>query len=495
MDPLEAYRRKRNQGRTPTDTGPAAPEPEPASAGSASTDAASTGPGPAGIFVVQEHHARRLHWDFRLEHEGVLVSWALPRGVPDDPATNHLAVPTEDHPLEYADFAGEIPRGEYGAGRVTLWDRGTYDVVKWDDRELKVVLHGQRLAGGYALFRTGDDTWMIHRERQPLPPRISPMLARTAPTPPDDGTWAHEMKWDGFRALAYIEGGRVRLLSRTGQDITGDYPELRGLAAALGRRQAVLDGEIVALGADNWPDFEALQQRTSARSPAVAERLAASMPVTYLAFDLLHLDGRPLLDEPYHERRALLEALALEGPYWQTPPSFTGERGRDVLAVSVQHGLEGIVSKRLASRYEPGKRTGSWRKIKNIRRQEVVVGGWKPGGGARTGQIGSLLIGVQGPAGLEYAGHVGTGFTEQTLRMLGEELAPLRRSTSPFATPVPPEHARPAVWAQPVLVIEVAFTGWTRAGRMRAPSYQGLRTDKDPADVHRELHRRPQKQW
>ena len=443
-------------------------------------------PAHPGRFVVQEHHARRLHWDFRLERDGVLVSWALPKGVPDDPAINHLAVRTEDHPLEYASFTGEIPRGEYGAGTVTIWDQGTYDTLKWDDREVKVTLHGGRLAGGYVLFRTRDDTWMIHRERQPLPPRIRPMLARAGDLPPDDGTWAHEMKWDGLRALAYAGAGRVRLLSRTGQDITGHYPELAGLGAALGGRQAVLDGEIVVLGAGNWPDFEALQQRMNPRSAAAAERLAAQSPVTYLAFDLLHLDGRPLLDEPYYQRRALLEALSLEGPGWQTPPSFTGETGADVLAVSRQHGLEGIVSKRLASRYEPGRRTGSWRKIKNVRQQEVIVGGWKPGEGARAGRIGSLLIGVQGPSGLAYAGHVGTGFSQQALRMLGERLKPLRRDTSPFATEVPAEHARPAVWADPELVIEVSFTGWTRAGRMRAPSYRGLRTDKDPAEVVRE---------
>jgi bifunctional non-homologous end joining protein LigD len=406
--------------------------------------------------------------------------------VPGDPGVNHLAVHTEDHPLEYAGFSGEIPRGEYGAGAVTIWDRGTYEAVKWEDREVKVILHGDRLTGGYALFRTGDDSWMIHRERLPPPDRIQPMLARPGDLPPDDGTWAHEMKWDGLRALAYVGGGRVRLLSRTGQDITRDYPELGGLGAAVGRRQAVLDGEIVALGEDSWPDFERLQQRMNARRTALAQRLAPDLPVTYLAFDLLHLDGRPLLDEPYHARRALLEELALQGPRWQIPPSFTGEAGADVLAVSRQHGLEGIVAKRLASRYEPGKRTGSWRKIKNLRRQEVVVGGWKPGEGERAGQFGSLLIGVQGPGGLEYAGHVGTGFSQQALDMLWQRLTPLRRATSPFASAVPPEHARPAVWVDPVLVIEVAFTGWTRVGRMRAPSYLGLRVDKDPAEVVRE---------
>jgi bifunctional non-homologous end joining protein LigD len=469
VDPLRDYRSKRRPGRTP--------EPIPDDPGAAS---------PEPVFVVQEHHARRLHWDFRLERDGVLVSWALPKGVPDDPARNHLAVRTEDHPLEYATFAGEIPRGEYGGGQVTIWDHGSYDTVKWAADEVKVVLYGQRLTGGYTLFRTGGANWMIHRERRQLPGRIEPMLARTGELPPDDGSWAYEMKWDGLRALAYVSDGRARLLSRTGQDITRDYPELTSLGTALDGRQAVLDGEVVALGGDGWPDFELLQQRMNARPGPASQRLLSEVPVTYLAFDLLHLDGRSLLDEPYQQRRAQLTGLGLTGAHWQTPPSFTSEAGADVQAVSVQQGLEGIVAKRLASRYEPGKRTGSWRKIKNVRQQEVVVGGWKPGEGNRAGQIGSLLIGVQDAAGLTYAGHVGTGFSQQTLRMLGELLAPLRRATSPFASPVPPEHARPAVWVEPSVVIEVGFADWTKAGRMRAPTYRGLRPDKAPADAIRE---------
>src|SRR5215470_549291 len=373
------------------------------------------------------------------------------------------------------------------AGTVTIWDRGTYDTVKWTDREVKVVLHGRRLSGGYTVFRTRGDDWMMHRERQPLPGVLTPMLARSdSELPPDDGRWALEMKWDGVRALAYCDGGRIRLVSRTGQDVTPTYPELRGLGSALDRRQALLDGEVVALGDAGWPDFEALQPRMHVRDETTARRLAAQYPVTYLAFDVLHLDGRPLLDLPYSQRRALLEGLALDGPYCQVPPSFIGEPGAGVKAVSEQHGLEGVVAKRLDSRYEPGKRSGSWRKVKNMRRQEAVIGGWRPGKGNRTGLIGSLLVGVQEPDGLAYAGHVGTGFTDRALRLLTEKLAPLRRDTSPFATPLPADHARDAVWAEPVLVAEVAFTGWTKAGRMRAPSYQGLRTDKDPAEVIRE---------
>jgi len=452
---------------------------------------AEGGQGPAErqaeVFVVQEHHARRLHWDFRLERDGVLVSWALPKGVPDDPAVNHFAAHTEDHPMEYASFAGHIPAGEYGAGTVTIWDRGTFDTVKWTDREVKVVLHGRRLTGGYTLFKTRGKDWMIHRERQPLPGILPPMLARLEPQlPPDGDHWALEMKWDGVRALAYCEGSRMRLISRTGEDVTAAYPELRGLAAAVGRRDALLDGEVVAMGESGWPDFEVLQNRMHVRDASLAQRLVAEYPVTYLAFDLLHLDGRPLLDLPYTQRRELLENLQINGPSWQTPPSFIGEPAANVRAVSRQYGLEGVVAKRLDSRYEPGKRPGTWRKVKNIRRQEAVIGGWRPGKGNRSGQIGSLLVGVHEDGGLAYAGHVGTGFTDRVLRELTAQLAPLRRATSPFAAPLPADHARDAVWAEPVLVAEIAFTGWTRAGRMRAPSYQGLRTDKAPAEVIRE---------
>ena len=312
------------------------------------------------------------------------------------------------------------------------------------------------------------------------------MLATTAALPPDDGAWAYVMKGDGLRAIAEIGHGRLQLWSRTGRDITAGYPELQQLAAAAGVDQAVLDGEIVVFGAGGWPSFEALQQRMNISAPAQVRALLASVPVTYLAFDLLFLDGQPLLDRPYTERRALLEQLQLNGRHWQTPPSFTDAAGAEVLEVSKQHGLEGVVAKRLQSRYEPGKRTSAWRKIKNTHRQEAVVGGWKPGAGNRAGQIGSLLIGVQAPGGLQYAGHVGTGFTQQALAMLGEKLAPLRRATSPFATPIPPEHARAAVWAEPVLVVEVEFALWTNEGRMRAASYKGLRDDKDPAEVIRE---------
>jgi len=471
VDPLQAYRDKRDAARTPEPVPPPAAEP------------AGTG----ASFVIQEHHARRLHWDFRLEHDGVLVSWALPKGVPFDPAVNHLAVHVEDHPLEYGSFEGQIPRGQYGAGQVTIWDRGRYEALKWEPSEVKVVLHGERVTGGYVLFQTRGNQWMIHRERQPLPGSLRPMLAATGTTMPHDAdNWALELKWDGVRALAFIERGKVRLMSRTERDITVTYPELAGLGAATSRKQLLLDGEIVVFGAGGWPEFEALQPRMHVSSAAQAALLAGQTPVTYLIFDLLQVDGRPLLDLEYRERRALLDGLSLSGPFWQTPPNFPGSDFEAVQAVSVSHGMEGLVAKRLDSRYVPGGRADLWRKIKNLLTQEAVVAGYKPGQGNRTGQVGSLLIGVHDDSGLVYAGHVGTGFSAETLRMLGERLQPLRRADSPFDGPVPPEYARPAVWVEPRLVIEVAFDRWTRAGRMRAPVYRGLRDDIDPAQVVRE---------
>lgn len=312
------------------------------------------------------------------------------------------------------------------------------------------------------------------------------MLATAGILPSDDAGWAYEMKWDGLRALAFISGGKVSLTSRTSRDITHVYPELAGLAAASGASQAVLDGEIVAFGGGEWPDFEALQQRMNIASAAQARQLAAGLPVSYLAFDLLWLNGRSLLELPYSRRRSLLEGLGLNAANWQVPPSFTGESGRDVQAVSREHGLEGVMAKRVQSRYEPGRRSASWRKIKNVRRQEVVIGGWKPGEGGRAGWIGSLIVGVYDGDQLVYAGHVGTGFSQQVLRMLGDRLDPLRQAHSPFGTTIPPEDARFARWVEPVLVAEVAFAGWTKSGRLRAPAYKGLRSDKDPTEVVRE---------
>jgi bifunctional non-homologous end joining protein LigD len=477
QDKLSTYRGKRDPGRTP--------EPVP-----------SEGPLPRGdddTFVIQEHHARRLHWDFRLERDGVLVSWALPKGVPDDPARNHLAVHTEDHPLDYATFSGEIPKGEYGGGAVTIWDRGTYTCEKWEADEVKVVLEGGRVNGRYVLFRTDDKNWMIHRmsppsdpDAQPLPELVRPMLATLGelPSGPDEDQWAFEMKWDGVRAVAYVDNSAkqsVRVLTRNDREVVATYPELRRLAEALGSSRVVLDGEIVALDSAGRPSFGELQARMHVQRPD--RTLLARVPVTYLVFDVLHLDGESLLKMPYDDRRSVLERLALEGPHWATPPAFQGD-GAAALAASGAQGLEGVLAKRRDARYEPGRRSKSWIKVKHIRTQEVVVAGWQPGAGRRTGGIGSLLLGIHDSDGrLVYAGHVGTGFTQRMLDDLAERLRPLERKTSPLADEVPRAQARNAHWVTPRLVGEVAFGEWTKDGRLRHPSWRGLRPDKSAGDV------------
>jgi len=330
---------------------------------------------------------------------------------------------------------------------------------------------------------------MSHPEWAPLPASIAPMLALPGSPPPGRlAEWAVEMKWDGVRALAFIEDGRLRLVSRTGKDISATYPDLAALGSAVPAGtggQALLDGEIVAF-TDGRPDFEALQPRMHVSSADAAFRLSSLIPVSYLAFDALQADGVRLTALSYLERRKILDTLISNGPRWLAPPNFPGPDLDAVRAASVANGLEGVVVKRLDSVYEPGARPGSWLKVKNQLSQEVVVAGWKPGQGNRTGLVGSLLVGVHSSAGLVYAGHVGTGFSDPVLRMLTGRLDALRRPDSPFDGPVPAEYARPAVWVEPRLVIEVTFDRWTRAGRMRAPAYRGLRDDKDPAGVVRE---------
>jgi len=309
-------------------------------------------------FVVQEHHARRLHWDLRLEKDGVGVSWAVPKGIPPDPKKNHLAVHVEDHPLEYFKFAGEIPKGEYGGGQVTIWDSGTYQPIKWSDREVMVEFNGQRLHGRYVLFQTRGNDWMIHRmdppqdpDRKPMPQRIEPMMASLSTRiPSPDDNWGFEFKWDGIRGLAYVEGGRVRLISRSGEEITPRYPEIHQLGRALGSREVILDGEIVALDENGRPSFEQIQQRMGLNSESEIRRKMKVVPVVFMMFDLLWLEGKPLLDQPYAERRRLLAGLKLKGEWWQTPP-FEKGGGKTMLEASAKAGLEGVMAKRLDSRY------------------------------------------------------------------------------------------------------------------------------------------------
>jgi bifunctional non-homologous end joining protein LigD len=475
-DQLRRYRSKRDFSATPEPDAPVA-----------------AGDSPRPRFVVQEHHARRLHWDLRLERDGVLVSWAVPKGIPMDPRRNHLAVHVEDHPLSYIDFAGEIPRGEYGAGQVKIWDNGTYEPHKFRDDEVIVTLHGERVQGRYALFQTRGQDWMIHRmdppadpEREPLPDRIAPMLAKPGSLPRADDAYGYEIKWDGVRALVAVEAGRAQAHSRNRRDITDSYPELRELGRALGTTQVLLDGELVAFDAEGRPSFSRLQRRMHVEGSRLRRRLVEEVPVVYVIFDLLHLDGRSSLSLPYGERRRLLGELSLQGPSWRTPAYHAGD-GAAMVEASRAQGLEGVIAKRLDSVYEPGRRSGAWLKIKHRRRARLVVGGWMPGEGGRRGSIGSLLVGYYEPASpdsgsprLRYAGRVGSGLTDSDLRRLSSLLARLRREDSPFEGRQPP---RIAIFVEPRLVVEVEFAEWTRTRTLRAPTFCGLVEDADPRAV------------
>src|SRR5579884_1576933 len=475
---LQTYRQKRDFGVTPEPAG-----------GSGAQDSEPR-------FVIQEHHATRLHWDLRLEHEGALASWAVPNGIPATPQDNRLAVRTEDHPLEYLDFHGEIPKGQYGAGTMTIWDRGTFEVHKWEERKVEVTFRGERLHGRYGLFPIGrgpgqEKDWMIHRmdppddpERIPMPEHIVPMLAQLGELPADPTHWSFEVKWDGVRAIAYAQPGRLRLESRNLNDITEAYPEVRGLIGALGMHEAVLDGEIVAFDENGRPSFERLQRRMHVRGPSAIRRLQSSMPVMYAIFDLLYLDGHSLIELPYRERRARLEALDLKGQAWRVPANHPGE-GKLLLEATAKQGLEGIVAKRLDCRYEPGRRSGNWLKIKHTMRQELVIGGWVPGEGRRASRIGALLMGYYEDGKFVYAGRVGTGFTEKTLDDLYKRLAPLRRDGKTFDRA--PKLPREAVYVKPELVAEIELREWTAERIMRAPSFKGLRDDKSPREVRLEV--------
>ncbi|MEJ7634797.1 ATP-dependent DNA ligase [Aeromicrobium sp.] len=484
-DKLATYRSKRDAQKTP--------EPVP------TQRASQAGTGSRGAsFVIQEHHASSLHWDFRLERDGVLVSWALPKGVPTDPKKNHLAVQTEDHPLEYGSFEGTIPKGEYGGGKVTIWDAGTYELEKWrDGKEVIATLTGGKSGGlgaprKFALIKTGKN-WLIHLMEKPRSkasaPRsmkkgfVAPMLAKvgSAIDIDDEDDWAFEMKWDGIRAVAVVDGKEVGLFTRNENDVTVTYPEIVDAIAGLGLDDAVLDGEIVARNAAGAPDFGRLQQRMGLTKESDVAAARRDVPVEYLVFDLPRSEGRSLQDSTYADRRRELLGLQIAGDIIDVPEAFDGSLARAVES-SKKLGLEGVVAKRLESRYRGGKRAAAWTKIKHERMQEVVVGGWRPGKGARGGTIGSLLVGVPGEGGLHYVGRVGTGFGERALGDLQKRLSKSLRKTSPFVD-IPRDVARDAHWVTPRVVGEVSFAEWTAGGHLRQPSWRGVRSDKLPQEV------------
>ena len=511
-DRLETYRSMRDSKKTS--------EPVPESHGTSGDEL---------TFVIQEHHARSLHWDFRLEHDGVLVSWAVPKGPPTDPKQNHLAIQTEDHPLEYASFEGTIPKGEYGGGEVTIWDWGTYELKKWrEGKEVTVVLHGQSDGGlggvkEFALFNTGEHgpnkdpakNWMMHLKEssatesntkpedqstqrqksesgtQPAkagPADFSPMLAtigKIETVRRHTGDWAFEMKWDGVRAIATVhaatdEGpGAVTLTSRNDLDITATYPELAELAECVSD-DCVVDGEIVAFGPGGNPEFGRLQQRMKLTKPNAIEEQQKETPVYLIVFDILSVEGESLLRTPYAQRRERLFEVVSEGDNIYVPEAFDGSLD-NALSSSQKLKLEGVMAKKKDSIYLPGKRTHTWLKLKQFATRDVLIIGWRDGKGGRQSTFGSLLLAAHSDDGLVYMGRVGTGFDQRQLGSIRKELDQLTRKTPPVE--VPSEQSHDANWVTPKLVGEVEFGGITDAGRLRHPVWRGLRDDIDPDDV------------
>ncbi len=461
---LDEYRRKRTPGKTPEPFG------------------SKRKKGAAPRFVVQRHDARRLHYDFRLERNGALASWAVPKGVPLQRGDRRLAVHVEDHPLEYGDFEGEIPAGEYGAGTVEIWDRGTYVLLEEKKNGgLTVELHGARLEGVWTLVPAhldGDPkNWLILRKDGPATGKTGrywPMAATATESLPEGPEWTYEPKWDGYRAVVTVSGGEATLTSRNGNDLTERFRDAaRAAERGLRSADAVVDGEISALDEEGRSSFSLLQQGTGT--------------LALVLFDVLEIDGEPLIHLPLSERRERLEGLVdtRKGGIFVSPHF---DDGKALLAAAKEQGLEGVVAKKLDSPYQPGRRSLDWRKLKVRAGQEVVIVGYTRGQGRRSGGFGSLVTAVHDAGGLRWAGNVGTGFSDAEIDRLLGLLRPLVRDTSPLAEEpkMPRVRRSDIVWVEPKLVAQVEFVEWTHDGRMRAPAYLGLREDKNADEVRRE---------
>jgi bifunctional non-homologous end joining protein LigD len=489
-------------------------------------------------FVIQEHHASRLHFDLRLEHDGVLVSWALPKGVPETGGKNHLAVQTEDHPLDYLSFHGTIPKGEYGAGEMTIWDTGTYELHKWiNGREVIVTLTGSEGGGlggtrKFALIHTGrgqgrdsEGQWLIHlmdkdhpssrhhsvpvpddgpeeaaepeeeaEEPSQVPPSpapsaspedFGPMMATSGTTADLQGSnWQFELKWDGVRALLVADEETVRIFSRKGNDVSKTYPEFTD-RVSWPPQPFVADGEIIAVGPSGRPDFGLLQGRMKLTRPGDVAKARRAIPVRLVLFDLLYDGGTDLRRLPLIKRRQRLEQFFNPSDSPVDLSTVLEDRVEHILESAQELGLEGVMAKRTDSRYVSGRRTRTWIKLKLDQTQEVVVGGWRPGMGARQDSVGSLLVGIPDGRNLRYVGRVGSGFSFRELTEIRQTVDRLARKTSPFQD-VPREDSADAHWVTPQLVGEVTYSEWTGTGRLRHPVWRGWRLDKDPAEVVRE---------
>jgi bifunctional non-homologous end joining protein LigD len=466
---LSDYRKKRDPKKTPEPFG----------------GRAKRGPNP--IFVIQRHDARRLHYDFRLEENGALASWAVPKGVPLEPGGRSLAVHVEDHPLEYASFEGEIPAGQYGAGSVEIWDSGTYELVEQKPNgQRTVTLHGKRLQGTWSLIPAHldgkEENWLLIKRRdgdasEVTTRRYRPMLATQELNVPHGDDWRYEVKFDGYRAIAYVRGGECELVSRNGNDLTQRFDHVaKEVVKATRSPNAVLDGEVTRVDAQGRTSFSELQQGTGA--------------LVYFVFDLLELDGEPLVELPLTERKARLRNL-LDGRNRGVSFSEDFDDGDALYEAARQNGLEGILAKRAASIYKEGRRTRDWLKIKTENNEEFVVVGYTRGEGRRAGTFGSLVLGTNDEGHLRYVGNVGTGFNDAEIRKLLRLLKPLHRDSSPFPdVPKMPRVRRGDVqWVEPKLVAQVRFGEWTHDGHLRHPAYLGLREDKEAGEVTSDVPR------
>jgi bifunctional non-homologous end joining protein LigD len=465
---LSEYRRKRDPKTTPEPFG-------------------SKKRGKKPIFVVQRHDATRLHYDFRLEKDGALASWAVPKGVPLESGAKALAVHVEDHPLEYAKFHGEIPKGQYGAGTVEIFDNGTYDLIEEKPNgQLTFDLHGKKLKGRWSLVPAHMDgkeqNWLLIKrsddgtgEGEEIPQRTyKPMLATPDTGVPHGDDWVYEVKFDGYRAIAYVRGGECKLVSRNDNDLTPRFSEVaKAIVKAVKSPNAVVDGEICRIDPTGKTSFSELQQGEG--------------PLVFYVFDLLELDGVPRIEEPLLERKAQLRKL-LDARVKTVAYSEDFEDGDALFSVAQAERLEGIIAKRRNSTYKPGRRTRDWLKIKTENNEEFVVAGYTRGAGRRAGTFGSLVLGINEGDQLRYVGNVGTGFNDREISKLLKLLRPLHRDTTPF--PVQPKMPRvrkgDVQWVDPQLVAQVRFGEWTHDGHLRHPAYLGIREDKEAGEVTRE---------